>query len=185
MTACVYPEAPPDGTYGKEVGDIVSPSFKWDGFIEGTTDITQVSEISIEDYLDCDGSKKINALMIIESAEWCGSCQTEASQLNSNMTNGWEAMGIRVLTLMAENAASQPATVDVAFDWKETYKLSSTAVGIDPPISFAPPGGGGIGLPLIVVIDPRTMEIVHTQEGYSGVHTELEALAEKNKGAAP
>jgi hypothetical protein len=178
-TACVYPE----GTYGKEVGDLVSPSYKWEGYAEGTTGAAEISEISIESYLDCDGSKKINALMIIESAEWCGNCQEEAKQLNSKMANGWEEKGIRVLTLMAQNLAGQPATTAIAFKWKETYQLNSTAVAIDPPITFTPPGASSIGLPLIVVIDPRTMEIVHTQEGYSGTHPQLEQLAEKNMGS--
>jgi thiol-disulfide isomerase/thioredoxin len=173
--ACTYPEGP----YGKDMGTIVSNVHKWQGYAEGTTDAAQTSEISIEDYYDCDGSKKINALMIIESAEWCGNCAMEASQLNSNMAK-WQGMGIRVLTLMAQNISSGPATIDTAYKWKSKYSLETSAVGIDPPITFTPSGSSSIGLPLIVVIDPRTMEIVHSQEGYSGSHTELETLAQKN-----
>lgn len=183
-TACTYPE-PVDGVYGKEIGDIVSNVYKWDGYVEGTTDAAQSSPISIESYLDCDGSKGINAIMLIESAEWCGNCQQEASQLNANMQNKWEAMGIRVLTLMAQKVDQTGATLETAFNWKSTYNLMSTAVAIDPPITFTPPGASQIGLPLIVVIDPRTMKIVHTQEGYSSTHPELEALAEQNAAAAP
>ncbi|HZG44067.1 MAG TPA: hypothetical protein VEY93_14060, partial [Longimicrobium sp.] len=101
-TACVYPDPPVDGVYGKEIGDTVSNTYKWEGYAEGTTDSTETSTISIESYLDCDGSKGINALMIATSGEWCGNCQQEASQLNANMSNKWEAMGIRLLTLMAQ-----------------------------------------------------------------------------------
>jgi thiol-disulfide isomerase/thioredoxin len=182
-TACAYPE-PVDGIYGKEIGDTVSNVYKWEGYAEGTTDASQSSSISIDSYLDCDGSKGINAVMLIESAEWCGNCQTEASQLNSNMQNKWEAMGIRVLTLMAQKIDSKPADLGTAFTWKSQYNLMSTAVAIDPPISFAPAGGGTIGLPLIVVIDPRTMKIVHKQEGTSSTHPELEALAEQNASSS-
>ncbi|NUQ75038.1 MAG: hypothetical protein HUU21_15920 [Polyangiaceae bacterium] len=183
-TACVYPTAPAEG-YGKEMGDIVSNVYKWDGYVEGTIDATESNPISIESYLDCDGSKGINALMIVESAEWCANCQQEASELNTNMANKWEAMGIRVLTLMVEKADTSPADLDTAFTWKSSFNLMSTAVAVDPPITFTPPGASSIGLPLIVVIDPRTMKIVHTQEGYSPSHPELEALAEQNAAASP
>lgn len=183
-TACVYPAAPVEG-YGKEIGDVVNNVYKWDGYAEGTTDAAETSMISIESYLDCDGSKGINAIMLIESAEWCGNCQTEASQLNANMTNKWEAMGIRVLTLMAQKVDQSDATLETAFTWKSKYNLTTTAVAVDPPITFTPPGASSIGLPLIVVIDPRTMKIVHTQEGYSPSHPELEALAEQNAAASP
>lgn len=183
MTACTYPEAPVDG-YGNEIGDTVNNTYAWQGYVEGTTDAAQSSEISIESYLDCDGSKGINALMIVESAEWCPNCKEEAKQLNSNMQNKWEAMGIRVLTLIAQKLDSQDATLDTVYNWKSTYSLTSTAVALDPPITFKPPGATEIGLPLIVVVDPRTMKIVHTQEGYSSTHPELEALAETNASSS-
>ena len=184
MTACTYPEAPVDG-YGKEIGDTVSNTYAWQGYVEGTTDAAQSSEISIESYLDCDGSKGINALLIVESAEWCPNCKEEAKQLNSNMQNKWEAMGIRVLTLMAQKLDSSPATLQTAFKWKTDYNLMSSAVAVDPPITFTPPGASSLGLPLIVVVDPRTMKIVHTQEGYSPSHPELETLAQQNASSAP
>jgi hypothetical protein len=183
-TACTYPEPPVDGAYGKQIGDTVSNAYKWEGYAEGTTDSTQSSSISIESYHDCDGTKGINALMIVESAVWCPNCKTEAGQLNANMQNKWEAMGIRVLTLMAEEIDKSPATLETAFAWKTEYNLMSTAVGIDPGITFTPPGATMLGLPLIVVIDPRTMKIVHTQEGYSSTHYELEALAEQNASSS-
>jgi hypothetical protein len=182
-TACAYPE-PVEGVYGKEIGDTVSNVYKWEGYAEGTTDAAQTSTISIESYLDCDGSKGINALMIATSGEWCGNCQAEASELNANMQNKWEAMGVRVLTLMAQDINYDPATIETAFTWKSKFNLDTTAVGVDPPISFAPAGGGSIGLPLIVVIDPRTMKIVHKQEGYSPSHPELEALAAQNASSS-
>ncbi len=183
MTACTYPEAPVDG-YGKEIGDTVSNTYTWEGYAEGTTDAEQTTTISIKSYHDCDGSKGINALMIIESAEWCGNCQQEASQLNSNMQNKWEAMGIRVLTLIAEKVDKSDATLDTAFKWKSNFNLTSTAVAVDPPITFTPPGASSLRQPLIVQVDPRTMKIVHTQEGYSPSHPKLEALAETNASSS-
>lgn len=183
-TACVYPAAPVEG-YGKEIGDVVSNVYKWDGYAEGTTDAAEITTISIESYLDCDGSKGINALMIATSGEWCANCQQEASELNGNMASKWEALGVRVLTLMAQDINYNPATTETAYTWKSNFNLMSTAVAVDPPITFTPPGASSIGLPLIVVIDPRTMKIVHTQEGYSPSHPELEALAEQNAAASP
>lgn len=120
--------------------------------------------------------------MIIESAEWSQNCQTEASKLNSNMQSKWEAMGIRVLTLIIQNNNVEPADLGTAFTWKSNYGLLSTAVAADPNFSFAPSADGVIGLPLLTVIDPRTMQIVHKQDDYHypPTHVELEALAQKN-----
>jgi len=183
-TACAYPDPPVDGVYGKEIGDTISNSYTWQGYAEGTTDSTQTSPIAIDSYLDCDGSRGINALMIATSGLWCGNCQKEAQQLNGNMANKWEAMGIRVLTLIAQDGSMNPATIENAYTWKSQFNLVSTAVAVDPTLSLAPPGSSTIGLPLIYVIDPRTMQIVHVQEGQSDTHPELEALAQKNQSAA-
>lgn len=179
MTACTYPE----GVYGKQLGDIVSPSLVWDGYLEDATDVSQVSEISIKDYFDCDGSKKINALLVLESATWCPVCEGEAKDAYSQMTtpNGWADKGIRVLTLMVQNLSGQAATTDTAYDWKQELQPTGIAVAADPGMSLAIPDQmGGVGLPYIVVIDPRTMEVVLSQSGSSGNHNELEALAAKN-----
>ena len=89
-------------------------------------------------------------------------------------------MGIRVLTLMVQDQSSAPASVATAQEWKDYFQLDSSAVAADPNFSFAT--SGSVGLPLEIIVDPRTMQIVDRQEGYSGVHTALEQLAQQNGG---
>lgn len=182
-TACTYPTE----NIGESVGQVAPGSFKWSGYAEGTTMATEISEISIDSYHDCDGSKGINALLILTSATWCGVCDGEAQMLNEYMDGGWKDMGIRVLTLMIEDATSKPATTQTAFAWKNAanHKLVSTAVAADPGFSFAPSMGGSIGLPYTLVIDPRTMQFVQIQQGSSGGYPELESLAQKNAQPTP
>jgi hypothetical protein len=172
---CEYPKT----GYGNKIGSVIPPTKKWQGYAEHAD---MVSTISIADYLDCDGSKNINALLIDESAVWCGACNQEAAEMNSLMANKWEGLGIHVLTLMIDDATQgQPATTKTALNWKTKYKLDATAVGVDTSITFAPPGAMTIGLPLQIIVDPRTMTLVEVQEGFSGDYTTLENLAKKNQ----
>jgi len=172
--SCTYPS----GAYGVQLGAIANPSLSWQGYPDNRTD---PASIEVGSYLDCDGTKGINALLVIQSATWCGACQEEAAELGAKVANGWGAKGIHVLTLMIENGSSQPATIDTALAWKDQFKLE-TAVAADPGMSFVGQGSGEIGLPVEVVLDPRTMTIVDRQEGYSGYYPSLEQLAAKNAG---
>lgn len=178
--ACVYPEGP----YGNQLDDVVDPDLTWKGYAVGSATADQITDINIKDLYDCDGSKGINAVLFLQSATWCGVCQQEASGLNGYMDGKWKDMGIKVVTLMIQNASSQKATTTTAFQWKEQFSLSTTAVVADPDFSFAPiTQSGSIGLPVILVLDPRTMKITYVQEGGSGTYPQLEALAKKNAPA--
>ncbi len=168
--SCQYPQ----GSTGVSMGKVVPQSFTWQGFKENSQ---SPSAISIQDYFDCDGSKGQNALLIVQSATWCAVCQEEASQMNAHVA-GWAGLGIRVLTLMIEDSDSSPATVQTALDWKGYFNLSKVAVAADPAFSFAHPGSNG--LPMSILVDPRTMTIVAIEEGYSGDFTALEQLAQQN-----
>jgi hypothetical protein len=168
---CDYPTS----NVGITIGATVSGNLSWQGYPEGSS---QAATISIQDYYDCDGSKGVNAILLLNSATWCGNCQQEASDLNANIAGGWAAAGIKVITLMVQNQSSQPATLPTAQQWKDNFGLTTSAVVADPNFSFA--GSGTIGLPLELIVDPRTMQIVDRQEGYSGVHTKLEQLAAQN-----
>jgi hypothetical protein len=167
---CVYPGGP----NGVSQGSIADGSLTWQGYADGAN---QLSTVTIKDYFDCDGSKGINALLVLTSASWCGACQQEAQEMPATIAS-WAGMGIKVLTLMIEDDNSNPATPPVALAWKNQFGLSNAVVA-DPDFSFAPPGS--VGLPLNVIIDPRTMKIVDTEEGYSGDYTTLTQLAQKNK----
>jgi thiol-disulfide isomerase/thioredoxin len=163
---------------GARVGKSAPLDASFRGYVERST---TASTIALRDYSDPDGAKGINAVLIIVSATWCIACQYEARTLEREIADGWGALGIRVLTLMTEDTAANPATEATALEWKKRYKLDSVAVAADPGRTFELAGKLGTSLPTKIVIDPRTMKIVDVQEGFNGKYPALLALAQANK----
>src|SRR5262245_61872445 len=64
---CAYPEA----RYGYEAGDVSPPTLSW----QGSAEQGRALGVSLADYFDCDGSRGINAILVDQSAAWCGPCQ--------------------------------------------------------------------------------------------------------------
>jgi len=181
-TECVYPTT----GFGNGVGNVVPPHRQWDGFPEGSKAgvATDAVPVLLDDYFDCDGSRGINAILLDESAVWCGACELAATDINNKLKTSWSTLGIKVITLMIDDVDTEtPATTATALKWKTTFHLDSSAVVADPQFTFIPPNASSIGLPLELIVDPRTMTIVASEEGYSGDYSELVALAKKN--AAP
>ena len=59
--------------------------------------------------------------------------------------------------------------------------LSRVTVLADPNYSMVA-GGGSFSTPMVTVVDPRTMQVTHSHEGYkAGPMTETEEVAKKNK----
>lgn len=172
---CTYPTT----GFSTQPGGVM-PNHSWQGFVD---DSMEPAEVSMADYLDCDGSKGIHALLIDVSATWCGACQVEAQTLTNKMKSKWSALGIKVLTLMIEDAQpGDAATIDTALDWKKQYNLVSTTVAADPQFFFQQLAqGGSVGLPFLITIDPRTMTLVTTQQGYPVDESVLTDLATKNQ----
>lgn len=171
-TTCVYPPGP----YGAAVGQVLPPDLSWQGFPANSA---QAGTVSIGDYLDCDGSKGVHALLLITSATWCGVCQQEADVLEAETQGQLAALGAHVITLMIEGSSYQPATTATAQAWKDSFGLVSSAVVADPDISMAITSS--FGTPLEVVVDPRTMKVVDRQEGWAGDYPALVALAQQNQ----
>jgi hypothetical protein len=171
-TVCNYPPGP----YGTSIGATVSPNLTWQGY---RPDTDQVAPISIQDYFDCDGTRGVNALLLIQSALWCGACQAEAEELNAHVAGGWSQQHISVLTLIIEDQVGNPASVSHALAWKNAFDAKGWGVVADPAFTFA--SGGGNGLPLIIVVDPRSMKVVDKSEGLGpGAYWSLEQLAASN-----
>ncbi|MBK7584385.1 MAG: hypothetical protein IPI67_29790 [Myxococcales bacterium] len=168
---CTYPPGP----YGTSVGSVPNPSLSWQGYFEGAATATT---IKIEDYFDCDGTRGIHAVFLAQSAVWCGACQEEAQDLNNVMAGGWTQKGIRVLTLLIEDNSGNPAQLKHAEAWKNTFKAKSWSVVADPAFTFK--NSGSNGLPLGIIIDPRTMKIVKKMSGYSPSNPTLVNLAAQN-----
>jgi hypothetical protein len=181
-TMCTYPPAPATG-YGVGQGDVVPPHLHWTGYADGSTVTSTPTTIQFDDYYDCDGSKGINAVLVDTSALWCGACQQGAAGLDGEIKASWAALGIKVITLIVNginpNAA---ATIADVLTWKKMFDLDTSTVVLDAQFTFLPPNTMTVGLPVEIVLDPRTMKITDDQQGYSGDYTTLTTLAQQNKG---
>jgi hypothetical protein len=172
---CAYPTE----NRGTARGEVPGDNLTWEGYVDGSP---ETSQIGISEYYDCAAARGINALLVVQSATWCGLCQEEAGDIDRHMSeaSGWRAKGIEVLTLMIEDIDGSPANVRTALNWRNQFKLNTSTVAADPAFSFVDRTSDVIGLPEIIVIDPRTMEVIDVQQGYSGDHTLLEQVAARN-----
>ena len=173
----------PQGPYGTGEGKIVNPGLTWQGYLPNQT---SASTITPNDLFDCDGSKGIDAIVFDVAAEWCAACQSQASN-EPQLFSKYDALGIRVVTLVVQDASSAPATIATAQSWKQQYGLTDVAVCADPSFSFAPIGQSSVDLPVTIVVDPRTMKIMKVSQGYVAAYppqpdAEAVAIAQKNGG---
>lgn len=166
----------PGATVGVATGDQV-PTLHWKGYEAGSATL---GTVFTEEFHDCDGKKGITALLVDTSAIWCGPCQSSAKDIHDNMQGEWAQKGIRVISLVAQDAFGGPASTDDALAWRNQFQLDDSAVAADPLFNFAPADQTTVGLPIEVVVDPRTMQIVDTQQGYTGHYSALTDLADQN-----
>ena len=83
---------------------------------------------------------------------------------------------------MIQNASRGPADKSTVDGWIARYKCNYDVIA-DPTMSLAPPTGGTIGLPYVVIIDPRTMKIANIFQGDGpSIDTAINALIAKNGG---
>lgn len=160
----------------------VAADYTWDAFLPGAP-AGQTGKISLHDLFDPDGTRGINAVLIITSAEWCGACQAEAATLEGEIKSKYGSQGVLVFELMIEDTSQSRvvANVKAAADrWRSKFGLVDMAVGIDPSFHFAMSGTNG--LPVNIVLDPRTMTTKYRSDGASAaVDTQIASLVSKNK----
>jgi hypothetical protein len=171
---CSYPAGP----YGSLAGQTVDPGLTWRGY-QG--DARTPSTVSVEDYLDCDGSKGIRALVVDQSAAWCDVCQGTAAELDAEMQGSWIRSGVRVLMLVTEAVDRTPATVETAKVWHDRYGGDGITVVADPGYAFRDTAGERLApLPYRLLVDPRTMEILDIDVGAPASFDDVLSLVEKN-----
>lgn len=169
------PQYPP-GPYGAAGGMVVDPSFTWEGYLPGAS---KVGPIRVRDFFDCDGRFGINALLVIESVAWEAGVRSEALTLNDELPN-LTALGVKVLFLLVQGQSTQKATLLDLQPWRALLKIESFTVAIDPDFSFSVAGTNGV--PLNIVVDPRTMKVHDRTSGWDpAVLAPLKKLAETNK----
>jgi hypothetical protein len=116
----------------------------------------------------------------LEAALWCGPCQQEATDLPGFISGTWGKDGVTVVSLVVQDLQQKPADTSHALTWRNQFKLGSLMwVAADPAWIFSHSGTNG--LPMNVLVDPRTMKITKILEGYGGQDPAVDALAKKNK----
>jgi hypothetical protein len=177
-TGCVYPAGP----YGVAVGKVLDPTLQWQGFPPGAT---TASTVKITDLYDCDGSKHLTAIVVDSAGQWCVACQGIAMQIPTWLSpkgDNWTKLGVQILNLVIQNNDYEPATVTTAQQWRDLFTLNSIFVVADPSDTFPTNA-----LPYELLIDPRTMKVVHDLSSDTAVNNDLSdpavtALAKKNGG---
>ena len=172
---CPYPKGE---AFFPDVGGRL-PLHTFVGFPEG---YNESEIIDMESYHDCDGSRGIRALVVDSSAVWCEACG-KSSEAFSKVQYDWLGKGIHVVTLLVQGADSQPADLTDVVEWKMKYGLT-TATVVDPDMSYVGSSnspGGMISLPVLLLVDPRTMVVVSRTEGFNGeIDPTIEELASNN-----
>jgi hypothetical protein len=156
----------PAGPYGVGVGDVLDPTFSWQGY---AANATTVSTLTMSDLFDCDGSKGIDALIFDDSAGWCAACEDQAHDEASLMSQ-YDQLGIKANTLLIMAAAENAATTATALAWRTTYGLTDVGIYADANFLLEPQNQMTIGLPLTMIVDPRTMKIAEVLEGYASTY---------------
>lgn len=88
-------------------------------------------------------------------------------------------MNVLWITLLLDDPNEGPPTDAGALQWKQQFGLTKSGVFPDPGFTFVP--GNSVGTPQMTVINPRTMEVVFLEEGYSANYTAVENIAKENK----
>ncbi len=151
--ACTYPSGP----YGVAVGSVLSPTLEWQGY---APDATAPTTLKVTDLYDCDGSKGVNAIVVLSSAQWCVACQQEAEFIPSWVASSgpiagdWNALGVQVVTLVTQTNQNEPATLATAEQWRTENSVTGVWVVADPGQTFP-----SATLPHDLLIDPRTMKV--------------------------
>ncbi len=176
VVTCTYPKGP----YGVSTPAVLAPTSSWQGYAANDS---SVSTLAMSDLFDCDGSKGIDAIVIDISAGWCAACEDQAHD-EAQLTSTYDSLRIKAVTLLIMDAAEAPATTETALDWRTTYQLADVGIYADPNFLLQP-NEQSIGLPISMVVDPRTMKVVEETEGYASEYpaqpnATAVALAQKN-----
>lgn len=174
--AGVDPNAYPAGPYGGGVGDTIS-NMRFHGYVNDHPDEGPVEDGEyLEDYTlqDIRELGDYDYLLINVAAEWCSGCRIEAQRLGGLYTPWANRRGylMSVITQDDSGASAQRRHLE---RWVASYPINYTMV-FDPDDAIYDQVGPE-SLPLNLIIDLRTMEILHRVIGEDfGVFNTFESL---------
>ncbi len=170
----------PQENSGYKTGQVLPDWLLWKGYPEGITDESGLTNLPVSSWYDPIGSNGINAILFLTSKYNCSACAKESDELSVRVQE-WNKnkKGIKVVILLINNQANGKPDYASGIQWKSQYGLNDVTVGIDFAVTFAT--SSTFSTPVHTIVDPRTMKIIDTEEGYSGDYTVLEGLADANK----
>jgi hypothetical protein len=169
---------------GNTPGSILQ-NFKFYGFVQGVVPSPdQMRIVSLADYYDpCNKTYKM--IHLTAAAVWCGPCNQETDALVAGKSD-LASKGVAVLQILFDGATmGTPVYQSTLESWIHLHSSNFTEM-LDSEL--ADPNLGGFfntdAIPWNADIDPRTMELLTSTEGFSGdIDTELApglaAVAEK------
>ncbi|MEL6179696.1 MAG: TlpA disulfide reductase family protein [Myxococcota bacterium] len=117
--------------------------------------------VSMNDFYQ-DPSNKV--MLVSTSASWCGACIEEQPALQA-MYDRFGDQGLVVLVALFEDAQFNPATPELAGDWRERYELNGVDVVADPDFLFEDYYDASL-TPMNMIVDLSTMTIVYIETGW-------------------
>lgn len=161
----VYPEGPTGGAVGDLATNICF--FAWDNPKARAYDPAALSERCLSDFYDPAGESH-DLLFVVSSAIWCQSCQAEFGGAGTLTPIGEEVAsryerGLRAFSGLFQNAGGDPATEDDAVRWARAFEVDFP-FGVDDEFALGRFAKAD-AQPLHMLIDTRTMKIVHKATG--------------------
>lgn len=160
-----YPSGPTGGAIGDVATNICFPA--WDNPKQEGFDPTALDERCLSDYYDATGESH-SLLFVVSSAIWCQSCQAEFGGAGTLAPIGTEvadrySRGLRAFSGLFQNAQGEPATEEDAVRWAKAFDVDFP-FGVDREFTLGRFAKAD-AQPLHLLIDTRTMKIVHKATG--------------------
>jgi len=160
----------PTGCYGHTARTGTTPgsvlqNFKFQGYLNG--DATQpLTTISLADYYDpC--NKRYKLIHLSVAAVWCVPCNGETNDIVAAKAS-LDAQQIVVLQALDQGPVEgTPSTVSDLNYWISNHKSNFTEM-LDPDDKNYAGFFNAASIPWNADVDPRTMELLDSSEGYSG-----------------
>ncbi len=162
VSAVAKPETYPRGPYSIEVGGTL-PDFSF----EGAGEDGALGPIHLQDYLETGKGPRQLLSIEVSGGLWCGTCRWYAEHAIDALPER-AASRIRRLEIILGDRDDAPARPEDALVFRETFGLRKTAVAADPTFRLgALLHGRKAPLPLLVLVDPRTMRVLDVLENPS------------------
>jgi hypothetical protein len=156
---------------GSAPGSVIQ-NFKFLGFLNG--DNTQpLTTISLADYYDpC--NKRYKLLHLTVAAVWCQPCNQETNALVAAKSSLAQQQVVVIQALDDGPTVGVPATMNDLNYWIKNHSSNFTEM-MDPGLKNLGGFFDAAAIPWNADIDPRTMEILDSSDGWAGdVQTEIQ-----------